>query len=198
MRRIRRLTFPSTVSLDLSTPQSPVSQVRVNACIATHGCGRSITKPRWHVKDDMDPTIATRYPLSATTSWSLCNVENGPSGSIEFFEDANSTKFVNVPQFVPGISTPSRSHGRQFIPLSYFVVRLLHTYSHGTIVAGERQRPAGVCFMGDERGRATGEAEGVGCGVLPWATSGAGPQAKPKASAVGQFYPTHQDRPTGR
>ena len=63
--------------------------------------------------------------------------------------------------------------------------------------------------MGDERGRATGEAEGVGCGALAWnivagsvsdrrafvswATSGAGPQAKPKASAVGHFLASVQD-----
>ena len=67
--------------------------------------------------------------------------------------------------------------------------------------------------MVDERGRATGEAEGAGCGALPWnnrrrerrdrrasatsrrafvpwSTSGAGPQAEPKAPAVGHFHGT--------
>ncbi len=49
----------------------------------------------------------------------------------------------------------------------------LQSNFHGTNVSGERQRPGMV---------------------VPWSTSGAGPQAKPKAPAVGHL---HGITPTG-
>ena len=63
-----------------------------------------------------------------------------------------------------GIALGGNLYWPLMLLISGIVMAVTPTVSHGTNVSGERQRPGAV---------------------VPWATSGAGPQAKPKAAAVG-------------